>query len=380
MLDSDASLSTRFEEAQRLFNSLEESELPCGCDEYQTKVSTALSLLSSCQSMVRELGIFSENEPIDEINTLDLRFLLIDYYSSVLSLKQQPQHAPNLIRSVATKNQDRIAVLKSSLASFDSFLFALEMIDALADDEKLFVLDPNAAFAVPKDPALARAAKIERFKREKALKEKLKVLQAAVDEARKDTAKSSGNNNNKKEDEEPVELRDDDLYRSLMLTTIQLCVQKSFEEMKMAREELDMLEQIAKMEAMRPPPSASNGKEDSADRLDDLAQLKIKPDTLLTKDGKPRQPFLITNQSKRQEFQNGVFQPGYNLPTMTVDEFLANEFARGNVISGGGKMPEKVVKEDLGEEADDLETYKARAWDEYKDDNPKGWGNRMNKG
>ncbi|ORY28934.1 TAP42-like protein, partial [Rhizoclosmatium globosum] len=346
--------STRFEEAQRLFNSLEESELPCGCDEYQTKVSTALSLLSSCQSMVRELGIFSENEPIDEINTLDLRFLLIDYYSSVLSLKQQPQHAPNLIRSVATKNQDRIAVLKSSLASFDSFLFALEMIDALADDDKLFVLDPNAAFAVPKDPALARAAKIERFKREKALKEKLKVLQAAVDEARKDTAKSSGNNNNKKEDEEPVELRDDDLYRSLMLTTIQLCVQKSLEEMKMAREELDMLEQIAKMEAM--------------------------PDTLLTKDGKPRQPFLITNQSKRQEFQKGVFQPGYNLPTMTVDEFLANEFARGNVISGGGKMPEKVVKEDLGEEADDLETYKARAWDEYKDDNPKGWGNRMNKG
>jgi len=28
----------------------------------------------------------------------------------------------------------------------------------------------------------------------------------------------------------------------------------------------------------------------------------------------------------------------------------------------------------------DAKTYKDRAWDDFKDDNPRGWGNRMNKG
>jgi hypothetical protein len=27
----------------------------------------------------------------------------------------------------------------------------------------------------------------------------------------------------------------------------------------------------------------------------------------------------------------------------------------------------------------DEKTYKARAWDEFTDENPRGWGNRMNK-
>ena len=41
--------------------------------------------------------------------------------------------------------------------------------------------------------------------------------------------------------------------------------------------------------------------------------------------------------------------------------------------------PAKPITDD-DEAATDAETYKARNWDEFKEANPKGWGNRMNKG
>ncbi|KAJ3067287.1 hypothetical protein HDU98_009523 [Podochytrium sp. JEL0797] len=392
---STLSLSGQFEQAQRIFNEIEQSELGCSCIEYQTKLHSCIAMLASCASMTRQLGVFSANEQIEDLNTLDIRFLLIDFYLGMLSLKRTAlslADVPGLPadavvstdRFKATKNTERLEILKETLAHFDSFLFSLDLHEALSDQDKQYILDPSSAFRMPKDPALLRAGKIERFKRERALKDRLKVLQAAVEEARKDSGGAGGEKGNKiggaGHDDEP-ELRDDDLYRELLLATLELCVQQSIDEMRVARDEMSMLEQIAAMEAARAPqPPASETRGDGySDRLDDLRKFRVNPDTLLTKEGKPRQPFMIVNQSKREEFQKGVFRSS-NLPTMSVDEFLANEFARGNVISGGGKTPEKIIKEDLGDEADELETMKARAWDDYKDANPKGWGNRMNKG
>ncbi|RUS29487.1 hypothetical protein BC938DRAFT_480606 [Jimgerdemannia flammicorona] len=70
---------------------------------------------------------------------------------------------------------------------------------------------------------------------------------------------------------------------------------------------------------------------------------------------------------------------------MTVDEYLQQEKDRGNVISGGGwvvfsvnefqkERPEKPVPDDNDEAAIDAETYKERDWDEFKEANPRGWG------
>ena len=46
--------------------------------------------------------------------------------------------------------------------------------------------------------------------------------------------------------------------------------------------------------------------------------------------------------------------------------------ARGNILSGGGKK--------IKESSDEEDTYKARKWDEFVEENPKGAGNRMNRG
>lgn len=99
---------------------------------------------------------------------------------------------------------------------------------------------------------------------------------------------------------------------------------------------------------------------------------------ILSKEGKPMQPFTLLD--RRTQLQQGVFRPSHNLPTMTIDEYLDEEKRRGNFVQGGessGIQPE--VDEDDLDRADE-ETMKARAWDEYKEANPRGSGNTLNRG
>ena len=55
---------------------------------------------------------------------------------------------------------------------------------------------------------------------------------------------------------------------------------------------------------------------------------------LLSADGKPLRTFTILDS--REQIRKGVFRPGHNLPTMTIDEYLEEERRRGNIIEGGG--------------------------------------------
>ena len=91
------------------------------------------------------------------------------------------------------------------------------------------------------------------------------------------------------------------------------------------------------------------------------------------------QPFTLLD--RRTQLQQGVFRSGHNLPTMTIDEYLEEEKRRGNIIEGGGEksgMKEEVDEDDL--DRADEETMKAREWDEFKEANPRGSGNTLNRG
>ena len=87
--------------------------------------------------------------------------------------------------------------------------------------------------------------------------------------------------------------------------------------------------------------------------------------------------------TKREALQKQVFRPGHNLPTMTIEEYLDLEIARGNVLSGGTYVYRNLIHREpqttqIDEDSEEA-TYKARQWDAFKDDNPAGWGNRYNK-
>lgn len=119
-----------------------------------------------------------------------------------------------------------------------------------------------------------------------------------------------------------------------------------------------------------------------SDRLDaPLSQLMQggRGGPILSKDGKPLQPFVLLDS--RQRLQQGVFRPGHNLPTMSIDEYLEEEKRRGGIIEGGGAqsgIPPEVDEDDLKQA--DIDTMKAREWDEFKEAHPKGSGNTLNRG
>jgi len=188
----------------------------------------------------------------------------------------------------------------------------------------------------------------------------------------------------------PLELQGDDAaLREIHLAEIQLCVHHTFHTLDQTAQELKIL-------ALMPPtPPAGPGdqeidyrepngqrRDEFSDRLDpSISQLlnKGKAGPILSKDGKALKPFTLLDS--RQRLRDGVFRPDHSLPTMTIDEYLAEEKRRGGMVDGGGEAsgrPAEPDEEDIAKA--DAETMKAREWDEFTEANPKGSGNTINRG
>ena len=119
-----------------------------------------------------------------------------------------------------------------------------------------------------------------------------------------------------------------------------------------------------------------------SDRLDSSISSSMrngKGGPLLSKEGKPLKPFTLLDS--RQRLRDGVFRPDHSLPTMTIDEYLAEEKRRGGMIDGGGEVSGRPAEpnEDDFDKAD-METMKAREWDDFTESNAKGSGNTLNRG
>jgi hypothetical protein len=177
--------------------------------------------------------------------------------------------------------------------------------------------------------------------------------------------------------------------REAELAQLALAIHESFDALDMLAVERRLLRQAASYAP--PPPQQSNTNDPRLDpptqnstyseRLDPslrtLARGRGGP--LLDPRGKPTQPFVLTDA--RQQIRDGVFRSGHRLPTMSIDEYLEAERARGGIIEGGGEQsgqPRQVDEDD--EAAADRETERQRAWDEFKENNPKGSGNTLNRG
>jgi immunoglobulin-binding protein 1 len=78
---------------------------------------------------------------------------------------------------------------------------------------------------------------------------------------------------------------------------------------------------------------------------------------------------------------------------MSIDEYLAIEAERGNIISGGGKASEEAptsseqlaldAEQDgtaFGADREEERRQKDENWARFTDENPRGVGNTMNRG
>ncbi|KKY18694.1 putative tor signaling pathway regulator [Phaeomoniella chlamydospora] len=326
-------------------------------EQYQQTLVAAINAYEACRSQVIQLALFSSNEDFDEVSTSDIQYLAIDFLLAELLLKSY--------------QSDRAGTLRKAVALYEAFLERLDDYGLLQKEDKKFFErlqreQLRFSLVTSSDFGERRRVKVERYQEEKALKQKLEYL---------------------RQQEQQINV-DDETIRQLRLAELQLQVKQTFSSLDMMSQEYDIVSRAPQPQRNGQSHSANDSRERErhgdvySDRLDVNLRGGLgrgKNGAILTKEGKPIQPFTLT--SRRQDLRNGVFRPSHNLPTMSIEEYLEEEKRRGGIIEGGGEksMQQPEPDEDNVELADQ-ETMKARAWDEYVETNPKGSGNTINRG
>ncbi|KXJ85786.1 TAP42-like protein [Microdochium bolleyi] len=331
---------------------------------YQDDLAEALKGYEDCIRIISDISLFSPNETLEDINTSDLPYLLASYRMA------------ELLQKVRTESPlDRKAALDVTKEAYARFLHLVDSYSLFSEsDRKLFERytdDPDAFSTITSsDPAMRRNAKIANFKVEKEMKQKLEYMR------RNPRYLDDGGG-----DEEAV--------RELYLADIAWNIHQTFQGLEGINREMEVIAQapVALMPQETTIEDDERRRKASVDsdmysaRLDGPLQASLAgmKGPLLSKQGKPLRPFTLT--ANRQEIQQGVFRSGHNLPTMSIDEYLDEERRRGNIIEGGGEASGRQPEpdEDNYEKAD-AETMKAREWDEFVENNPKGSGNTLNRG
>ncbi|KAF3043097.1 hypothetical protein E8E11_007415 [Didymella keratinophila] len=356
MSNEDQSIRGLFAKAERAREELGESYEP-NSPIYQENLEKTIATYIKCLKKTEDFSLFSPNETLEDITSSDIQYMSINY------------HLAELIQKVFTPEvRARKDHLLQARARYELFLKLLDTYDMLnkADAKLLESYNEdkqNFSTVSTKDAAARRDVKIARFREEKEIKRKLEYL---------------------KQNPKLAE-QDDQVVRDLNLTSIAFMVHQTFQSLESLAQELH----IISLAPPAPPPGQSarpqDGREDGRDkdgyseRLDgQLGGLRYSG-PILSSDGKPMRPFTLLDN--RQTLKKNVFRPDHSLPTMTIDEYLEEEKRRGGIIEGGG--PQSEIRPEPNEDdldAADAETMKARAWDEYVEENPKGSGNTLNRG
>ncbi|KAJ6444455.1 TOR signaling pathway regulator (TapA) [Purpureocillium lavendulum] len=377
--DEPQSLRAIFEDAEEKRQALEASP-DATSPRYAADVDATLALYDRVLELVSALGVFSPNESLEDLATSSLPYLLASFHAAEVA-----QRTPSILPNTNTTSGGptrRLEVLRRARDAYERFLNLVDayglvappyaaMLERYRDDGEGFAVVPPG-----RDAAARREGKIAGFRAEKALREKLAYLKA---------------------DSRYAEDGDDEAVREVYLATVAQAVHQAFQALDSMNREVQLL-------AMAPPPppdpqqpngngnnpQSSSGRErpradgaggdDTTWRLDQ--PLRRGPGggaggPLLSGQGKPLQPFTLVGS--RADLARGVFRPGHNLPTMSIDEYLEEERRRGGILEGGTD-PAKPAVDDDDMDAVDRETYKAREWDDFKDENPRGSGNTLNMG
>ncbi|CAH9123456.1 unnamed protein product [Cuscuta epithymum] len=391
----EMSLPALFECVRQVHSSASESTVD------QETVRKGCELSRKCEEMISKLGLFSSNEVKDDISTANLKYLLVPYYLGELTEK--------------ISEGDRLQILKASQAKLKEFIAFCEAMELVPEDE----LEPSIA-AGPNGFADRRAKKIARFKRQKEAESKLLELKERK-ERRGRSTKASALSTPVEAGEEDVLDEDGEEGREVWLATISLSLCKAIDLLEMLRKEDEMLSAIKEKQLEEGQTPISQAILDERTMKAEAWHRSAAARSLYTRPANPitcatfaqdviegranvsqvhehkHQPLIFgpaslvggnpTTQRERMAAQ--VFQPHYRMPTMSIEEAGLKEMEIMN------KWQEKNVKlmeeansawykenrtskpvEEGEEEDEDAAEEKARAWDDWKDDNPRGAGNK----
>jgi len=312
-------LENEFHSGQTIFQEIDSTNLPTNSVQFQDMVCEALIKFENGSQLVEKESIFSKNEELDDIGTEFIKYITIPYYIGELHLK--------------VVDSDRVDQLTTAVRYFNQFLATCKKLK-LVRKEDLKSLYRDA----PTDPTSRRAELITRVKREKANKARLEAI------VQQKAAKKSSNDN------------DDELERRHILLLVDGYVQKSISQLELTEVELNMLSMVSQN-----PPQESRGNRNSTNNHFNNPEI-----------------YTILPGGRRVELAQQVFRPGFNMATITPEEAVAAEISNGRMVKGpgGAASAKKGDSENEDEDVDNEEKLcSTRNWDDFKDDNPRGWGN-----
>jgi len=271
------------------------------------------------------------------------------------------------------------------------------------------------------NPSQIREMKIQRYKRKKALSTQTQLLQSKLQQrSRLNISHEETFDNHNYES----------LIRTLYIEQLKLYAEESLEELYSSRNELDMLDMSIKMEetrmsgmgdgrmnrlsshtasaaGMSSGPNNANGSRGGSQQQQPMSMTQITQNPLTgeleytkqtlsngqlksTSTTSSAPPSSLSQLPHRQNIKEGIFKPSWNLPTMSLDELADRERSEAIQRSQNQKLAEaeaiykpkrydQLVNDGLedNEELVEASAKLDREWDDWKEENPRGSGNKM---
>lgn len=210
----------------------------------------------------------------------------------------------------------------------------------------------------------ARTEKVRRYRAKRAVETRLEAVRATL--ARRD----GGEDDEDEEDEEDG----DALEREFWTLTLEREVYESLDELPTLRMECEMLARRSELEDARERERERMANEDERVGRRAPEIYTIERDAAATSLAAD-----VIRVDPRARARSEVFRPSHVLPTMTIER--AGEIERAEMLERRAREVERARLAEIdraSKSEDQLEEEalrKARAWDEFKDDNPYGGGN-----
>jgi immunoglobulin-binding protein 1 len=309
-------------------------------------------MIENCALVIDKEGIFSPNEEVDDISTSSLKYLLLDFYmgKSHLQFKEQTGRKFHLLDGQSRferfiKTCNRLKIISDS------------DVDALTEEDG----PVNSASLAAK-----RDRKIANYKQEKLAKERIKHLEYLVSQSA-----------------EGLDCEEE--LRELRMLQLQFHVKECMSEMEMIETELTMLQLKDSMQGTSYGSigrmSSSGGSSDSRGPPAPDPNRKGIEITILSKvDGE-----IVET---RDTVKAGVFKIDKKMTVEQYGDQVLQDYNDAQTQKANSANEEIAIKrysklEDDGEEDHHDLVNKAtvadREWDAWKEDNPRGWGNKAGK-
>lgn len=350
----------------------------------------AVDLLESLQRRVAQLSLFSKNESLADISTGALPLLSLEHHLAValvalpVSLENMRRRSEHLFRACDLwisflENLGSLELLstneKQQLEEYTEF--RSELLSSTPSS----TTDPPSALSLP--PPVNRDIKIQRFRAKQELKLEQQRLGSLLERrVRLGVA----------DDDEMDGYDSDSLARSVALAALTLAKSDALDEMGNALQELPMVLMKVRQQDSQQSQHSRYHPTDPASSLEGISSQRASGQP-------PRGPLQVTRVTqdavtgqlniKREEIRSQVFRPGWNQPTMSLEE-LAEREVRDAIVRGerqkvaeaeaqAGPRRYELLKRDGMEDNVDLVDASAaldRRWDDWKDENPRGSGNK----